>query len=216
MTYKAVIFDLDGTLLDTIGDLADSMNIVLKQHNFPTHDLNTYKTLVGNGIKTLVKLALPSEHKDESSVVHYNSLMQNEYAKRWNNRTKPYEGIERVIETLGSKDIKLAVLSNKTHEFTRKMISHYFGLEKFQIVIGDREGKPLKPDPTSAIEISTFMDILPEQIAYLGDSGVDMQTAVNAGMFSIGATWGFRSKKELQENGADALINSPEELLNFF
>lgn len=216
MKFKGVIFDLDGTLLDTLEDLADSMNIVLEQYGFPIHDASAYRYFVGNGMKNLVKRSLPENCRSEENITHYTALMLEEYEKRWNHKTRPYEGINNVIDILRNKGVKLSVLSNKTHEFTLKVITEYFGLDKFEAVLGARENKPLKPDPAAALEISSYMGIEPEQIIYLGDSGVDMQTAVNAGMFAVGAAWGFRTEKELQENGAKAVIHSPEELLNFF
>lgn len=216
MNYRAVIFDLDGTLLDSIEDLADSMNAVLAEAGLPTHDIESYKYFVGNGMKNLVLQSLPESRRDSRSVEQFIQKMKEEYGKRWNKKTRPYDGIPGLLDKLAEKDIHMAVLSNKPDKFTkliaRELLSNWY----FSAVYGDREGIPRKPNPEGALEIAGMLGLQPKNILYLGDSGVDMQTANNAGMFAVGALWGFRKKEELLSNGAAALISNPLELLSFF
>jgi phosphoglycolate phosphatase len=216
MNYKAVIFDLDGTLLNSIEDLADSMNTVLEEAGFPIHDVDSYKYFVGNGIRNLVCQSFPQTHRDSLSVEHFIQNMQEEYAKRWNKKTRPYDDIPELLDKLEEKNIHMAVLSNKPDKFTKLIVKELLSDWHFSAVYGDREGIPKKPDSKGALEIAGMLGLQPKNILYLGDTGVDMQTASNAGMFAVGALWGFRKKEELVSNGAAALINSPLELLSFF
>ncbi|NLC67883.1 MAG: HAD family hydrolase [Clostridiaceae bacterium] len=216
MNYKAVIFDLDGTLLDSIEDLADSMNTVLEEAGYPAHDIETYKYYVGNGMKNLVLQSLPESHKDSRSVEHFIQRMQEEYSRRWNKKTRPYDGIPELLDKLREKNIQVAVLSNKPDKFTKLIVKELLSSWHFSAVYGDREGIPKKPDPGGALEIAGMLGLQPKNILYLGDTGVDMQTANNAGMFAVGALWGFRKKEEILSNGAAALISNPLDLLSFF
>ena len=213
MFFKAVIFDLDGTLLNTLSDLGDSMNSVLERHGFPVHDYESYKYMIGDGVEYLVRRALPETAKDENSVKEYISEYRSEYAKNWKNMTRPYDGIIDLINALYSLGIKLAVLSNKPHDSTELCIREFFPSNKFNIVLGHRSGKNPKPDPAGAIEISKKINVPADQILYLGDTGVDMKTAVAAGMHPVGVLWGFRTASELIENGAKVVIKRPDELL---
>jgi phosphoglycolate phosphatase len=214
MNYKAVIFDLDGTLLDTIEDLSNSMNLVLSRAGFPVHDTDAYKYFIGNGLINLVRRSLPEENRNEDMVSRLLFEMKSEYDNNWDKKSHLYEGISELLNELLDKNIKISVLSNKADKFTKKIISKFFSTWKFEVVIGEREGVPRKPDPTSAFEISQMLNIPPSDFLYLGDSGVDMITANCAGMFAVGALWGFRTEKELVENGAKALIKNPLDLLN--
>ena len=213
MYFKAVIFDLDGTLLNTLYDLGDSMNSVLKRHGFPGHDYESYKYMIGDGVEYLVRRALPESVNDEDSVTGYISEYRSEYAKNWKNKTIPYDGIVELIENLISLKLKIAVFSNKPHDATQLCIREFFPLSEFDIVLGHMSGKNPKPDPGGAIEIAEKFNIPPNQIIYLGDTNVDMKTAVAAGMYPVGVLWGFRTEKELLENGAKAIIKKPDELL---
>lgn len=213
MKYKAVIFDLDGTLLDTIEDLSNSMNSVLSRSGFPVHDTDTYKYFIGNGLINLVKLALPEEKRSQDTIIRHLSELREEYSNRWYEKTHPYEGIPELLSSLREKNIKMSVLSNKADEFTQKIVSKFLPEWKFEVVYGERQSVPKKPDPTAAIEISNLLDTPPNNFLYLGDSGVDMITANSAGMYAVGALWGFRKRDELLENGAKALIVHPLELL---
>ena len=215
MNYRAVIFDLDGTLLNSIEDLADSMNTVLEKAGFPTHDVESYKYYVGDGIKNLVFKSLPAAYRDNQSVKYFSEKMQEEYAKRWSKKTRPYDGIPELLDMLKAKNIHMAVLSNKPDKFAKLIVKELLGNWHFNAVYGDREGIPKKPDPKGALEIAGILGLQPKNILYLGDTGTDMQTANNAGMFAAGALWGFRKKEELVSNGAAALINNPLELLSF-
>jgi phosphoglycolate phosphatase len=216
MKYNAVIFDLDGTLLDTIDDLADSMNAVLKRLSFPVHDTDSYRYFVGTGVKNLVRKALPEGFRTEDNIEKYASAMSKEYELRWDNKTRPYDGIIDMLDALGSMSIKMAVLSNKLHEFTLKVVEKFLPINYFEYVFGEREGIPKKPDPAGALEISNLMKIPPECFLYVGDSDTDMITATSAGMYPIGVKWGFRDPNELIRTGAKTIIENPQELLAFF
>ena len=220
MKFKAVIFDLDGTLLDSLGGIADSMNLLLERLGYPLHPIDRYKYFIGEGIDQLVKQALPGDWKPASrpagdSVQGIDALIADYrkiYQEEWPRKTRPYGGIPGLLEMLAAKKIKIAVLSNKSHEFTRRMAAALLGDRRFDIVLGSRPGVPVKPDPAAALEIAAAIDTDPEAMAFLGDSGVDMETAVNAGMFPVGVLWGFREGEELLAHGAKILINHPMEL----
>jgi phosphoglycolate phosphatase len=215
MKFRAALFDLDGTLLNTLDDLGSSMNRVLGRFGFPQHPMESYKTFVGEGISVLAARALPKDHCDEPSIKACVEAMSTEYANHWLDVTKPYNEIELLLEGLTKRDFKLAVLSNKPHAMTSVLVAYYFPKTRFNCVNGAREGVPKKPHPLGAIEIARGLRIAPEEFIYLGDSGVDMETAVSAGMFPVGALWGFREKGELLAHGAKAVITHPLELLDF-
>lgn len=213
MTYGGAIFDLDGTLLDTLEDLANSMNAVLRKHGLPEHETEKYKYFVGNGMDTLVRRALTPKHDEEKLAKICLAELHAEYGRRWNEKTQPYTGINALLDALYAKGVRLSVLSNKADSFTKMIIERYFGAGRFHFVYGAREGVPKKPDPGSALEIAELSGIPPAEYLYLGDSGVDMQTATAAGMYAVGAAWGFRDEEELIKNGAKTLIKQPSELL---
>jgi phosphoglycolate phosphatase len=213
MKYKAAIFDLDGTLLDTIEDLGDSMNYVLEKMGYPTHDMEKYKYFVGNGVINLVSRALPADKRDDGIVKAALAAMKDAYSKRWDVKTKPYPGITDLLDALADKGIKLSVLSNKTDDITKLVIKKLLPSWSFYPVFGEREGVPRKPDPTGAIEITQILGANPGECLFLGDTGVDMKTATAAGMYAVGVLWGFRKAEELVENGAKTLISHPLDLL---
>lgn len=213
--YKAVLFDLDGTLLDSVEDLKDSMNSVLESYGFPTHDTESYKYFVGNGMRNLVARALPPEERSQSMIDKCLAQMQKEYSKRWANKSKPYEGIPELLDALRDNNIKIAVLSNKVHEFTTLIVDKFFSKWNFDMVLGERASVPRKPDPSGALEIASNLGIPPEEFLYLGDSGTDMETANAAKMHAVGVLWGFRKADELLAAGAKILIHHPLELLNY-
>ncbi|HHW48090.1 MAG TPA: HAD family hydrolase [Clostridiaceae bacterium] len=215
MQYKAIIFDLDGTLLDTIEDLSDSMNAVLEKKGFPTHSVEEYKYFIGHGIHKLVERALPANFRNERSIKEHADLMRQEYKKRWNNKTRPYEGIPELLGKLEEKGILMAVLSNKADDFTKVIISELLPHWKFEVVFGERSNVPRKPDPSAALEIANILGVQPKNFIFLGDSESDMITATAAGMYGIGALWGFRTKEELLSSGAKAVIQHPLDLLNY-
>ncbi len=213
MNYKAVIFDLDGTLLNSLEDIAGSVNKILATHCFTTHKTDDYKIFVGSGISELMTRSLPEEERNPDTIDDYVKEFREEYASNWNVKTKPYAGIAAMLDELVSRKIKIAVLSNKLHAFTKQCVDELLPRWKFNIVMGLQNDIPPKPDPTSALQIAKQLNIKPPHILYVGDSDIDMKTAVAACMHPVGVLWGFRTKEELQKNGAKTLIEKPQELL---
>ncbi len=216
MNYRAVIFDLDGTLADTLEDIADNMNRVLAERHFPTHEYDAYRFYVGNGLKNLVTQCLPESARNDVIISECHDRMVAEYNLNYINKTQLYEGIPELLDTLSSQHIKLAVLSNKADPLTQKICNELLKKWKFEVVMGANDRFPRKPDPASATFVSGQMGIMPANICYLGDSDVDMKTAIAAGFYPVGAGWGFRPKEELAENGAKRVIDHPMDLLNIF
>lgn len=213
MSYEAVIFDLDGTLINTIEDLANSMNYVLISRGFPAHDLTAYKYFVGAGMQKLVRQALPPTERDDSTVEECLKAMTAEYSKHLMEKTAPYPGIPELLDALTARKTKMAILSNKPDQFTKTIVEKLLIPWHFELVAGSKENVPKKPDPTAALEIAELIGIPPAKFLYLGDTGIDMQTALGAGMFPVGVLWGFRNREELLANGAKMLILNPLDLL---
>ncbi|NLG84752.1 MAG: HAD family hydrolase [Firmicutes bacterium] len=217
MSFRAVLFDLDGTLLDTLEDLADSMNAVLCRMGFPAHPVESYRYFVGDGMEILVRRALPEGKRgDEETVRACVEAMRAEYGRRWAEKTRPYEGIPTLLEVLRASGILLAILSNKPEEFTRLAVAHFFPNRPFAAVRGLLPGGPRKPDPAGALAIAAELDLPSSSFVYLGDTGTDMETAMAAGMYPVGALWGFRTAEELLAHGAKKLITKPTGLLDLF
>ena len=214
MKFKAVVFDLDGTLLDTLEDLADSMNNVLAKNNYPIHKVELYKYFVGNGIRNLVERTFPEGKRNNENVDRGLSAMREEYSSRWSNKTKPYIGIAEMLSALVDEGLKITILSNKPDDFTKLMVKKLLPDWNFKLVFGERHGINKKPDPAGALEIAHTLGVQPRECLYLGDTGVDMQTAVSAGMYPAGVLWGFRKAEELVENGARILIANPTDVLD--
>lgn len=219
---KAIIFDLDGTLLDSLQDIAESMNKALAASGFAEHPIEDYKGFVGNGLNELTKSVLPPDKRTEKQIHAIAEKFWYAYEESWFLHTKPYPGIMYLIQLCVARKIKVAILSNKVHYFTKKMIRHYFrgvminhGKNPFGIYSGEQPDKPIKPDPTRALELADRLKVQPECIALLGDSPIDIQTAKNAGMISIGAAWGFRPRKELEAAGADLIFDQPTDLSKY-
>ncbi|MDO4191303.1 MAG: HAD family hydrolase [Bacteroidales bacterium] len=214
MHKKLVIFDLDGTLLNTIADIAYAANVVLERHHFPTHTIDAYRQMVGNGIRKLMERAIPEAERTEMFV----SQMRDEFADVYQHHcmvdTVIYPGIVELLTSLQQCNIAVAVASNKFHDATVSIIAHYFPEIQFLAVVGHRDGKPTKPAPDIVFDIIGGRFLL-EEVLYVGDSGVDMLTAHNAGVDSVGVTWGFRTREELREYGAKHLVDKPSETLNF-
>ncbi len=210
---RGVMFDLDGTLLDTLADLADSTNAVLERMGFPTHRADAYRKTVGDGIHEHARRALPEGRREEQTVEAVVAGIRREYAQRWADKTRPYEGIAELLDALDERDLALCVLSNKDEEFTRQTVEHFLPRWDFAVVRGARPGVPLKPDPAAAVEAAECAGLRPEAFFYLGDTNTDMRTARAAGMYAVGVLWGFRDAGELKESGALALIEGPLELL---
>ena len=214
MTYKAVLFDLDGTLLDTLDDLGDSMNAVLAARGFPTHPIRAFTEFVGDGVQNLVRRALPQgSGSNEALVGEIVPLMRAEYSRRWKDKTRPYDGIPELLDALSARGLRLAVLSNKPHSATIEVVDHFFPPGKFDAVFGARPDVPIKPDAGAALDVARRLGIPPGAFLYLGDTNTDMQTARAAGMYAVGVLWGFRTAGELLESGASVLISHPGDLL---
>lgn len=216
MKYKAVVFDLDGTLLNTIDEISHTVNSVLARHNLPQHDVDSFRQFIGDGVKTLVYRALPTDLRDSEDYQKYFSEVMIEYANNLNKFTQPYAGINELLTGLTNLGIKMAILSNKADQFMAEVVDNYFSAWSFEVVFGARHGIPVKPDPTSALEVASIMQLATSEIIYIGDSDVDMKTAHGANMLAIGAGWGLRGREELLANGAHAVIEHPLELLNWF
>ena len=210
---RAIIFDLDGTLLDTIEDISDSMNHVLDMHDFPRHTIEEYKLFVGDGASNLVKRSVRSFDAAEEILAQLEQEFRVDYDKRQTTKTRPYDGIPELLSELVDRGIKIAVLSNKPHELTEKIIAHYFPDVIFNAVIGQRPGHPIKPDPAVALEILEIFGLRSNDVLYVGDTGTDMLTAKAADLTAVGALWGFRDKDELAENGADFFAKRPIDII---
>ncbi|MDE5417364.1 HAD family hydrolase [Labilibaculum sp. DW002] len=211
--YKGVVFDLDGTLANSIEDIADSMNKVLQEKNLDTHDYITYKTFVGRGIKSLVENALPKSHRDASFIEECFQRMMEVYDDNCIAKTALYPGISDLLNSLRDRNLKIAIFSNKANELTQKVVNVLLANWQLEMVIGAGGDIPRKPDPKGALLISEKMGIAPEELMYVGDSGVDMETANNSGMHAVGVLWGFRDMEELLENGAQTIIHHPMDLI---
>jgi len=210
---KLIIFDLDGTLLNTIEDLANSTNYALKLYNFPTHKVDEYNFMVGNGVDNLLLRALPAEERYNKDVFQ---MVRHEFLKHYfanaDKLTKPYAGIEKLLEKLQETGFLLAVASNKIHDATIDVVKKFFPTINFVAVFGNRTGFPIKPDPLLVEEILQIANVQKPDTLYVGDSSVDMQTAKNAGVDVVGVTWGFRPLSELQEYEPNFIANSAEDL----
>lgn len=213
MTFRGAIFDLDGTLLDTLADIGNAANAVLEHHGFPTHSLDEYRFFIGDGVRVLMERALPASAKDQHTLEACLETMRAEYKRHLNRTTMVYPGIPEMLEALRQRRLKLAVFSNKNDAFARGCVRDYFGSDAFDQVLGLRDGFPRKPDPAGALEIAEGWHLAPSEILYLGDTGTDMQTATSAGMFPIGVLWGFRERAELEQHGARWVLKHPSELI---
>lgn len=210
--YTAAIFDLDGTLLNTITDLSIACNVALKQFGYPEHTEETYKTYVGNGIYKLIERAVPEEvRKNQDKVLETKAVFDAYYKEHSLDFTKPYEGIVELLQTLKEKGIKCGVVSNKAHEYTKALVKEMFG-DLLPYVYGQREGVPTKPNPQGVFDLLEDLKVQKAECIYIGDSNVDILTAQNAGLDSAGVLWGFRTKKELMEAGAVYLVKDTKQL----
>ena len=210
---KGIIFDLDGTTINTLNELKISLNEALKDYGFPDRTLDEVRMGVGRGFRKLIEVSVP-ENTDDKTIdevgEHYRKIYDKNYML-----SKPYEGVYDLLNKLQDKNIKLAVNSNKSDKFTKNLILSNFPGINFVSIYGAREGIKHKPNPYTALEIAGEMNLDRSELAYVGDSDVDMQTAKNAGMFAIGCLWGFRDEKTLLENGAELIVKTPEEIFEF-
>ena len=210
---KLAIFDLDGTLLDTLGDIAGACNHALTECGCPTHEVEAYKRFVGSGIMNLFRRSLPEEQRTEEMVMKMRDAFVQYYDAHKDDKTRPYPGISDLLDSLTAKGIKLAVASNKYQEATEELVAQYFRDYSFTSVLGQREGRPIKPDAGIIFEaMASCEGVRPDEVIYCGDSDVDMQTGINAGIKTVGVTWGFRSREELEAYGPWLLAETPYDI----
>ena len=214
MIYRAAIFDMDGTLVDTIEDLADSVNEMLASYNFPLRTLEEVRQFVGEGARKLMERALPAEKSSDKNFVdealeNYNQC----YSRHVTNKSKPYAGIMELLKNLQEKKIPLGICTNKQNFAAQIIAEKILSPIKFEKVFGDEKNFPRKPNPTRALEIAKSFSVQPEEVAYFGDTAVDMKTAVSAKFLPVGVTWGFRPESELQDSGAKIIVHHPSEVL---
>ena len=208
---KAVLFDLDGTLANSIEDLADSTDKALKSLGFSGHTLAEYKYFVGDGIPKLIERALPENNRDEKTLNACLELFMADYRVHYHDKTRAYEGVREMLADLKKSGLKLAVISNKAQEMAEKVVTNLFG-DIFDCVAGKREGYKTKPDPALTLFVINSLGVTPAECILAGDSGMDMAAAVNAGALPVGVLWGFRTAEELQKNGAKYLFSTPAEI----
>ena len=209
--YQLAIFDLDGTLLDTISDLSTACNVALETFGYPLHSEETYKTYVGNGIYKLVERSLPLEARKEENVLRVKEVFDAYYKAHSLDQTKPYVGIINLLKNLKEQGISCGVVTNKAHPYAVELVKLFFG-DLIEYTVGQREGIPTKPHPQGVLEMMMHFKVPREACIYIGDSNVDMQTAQAAQLESIGVLWGFRSKEELIQSGATYLVENTEQL----
>ena len=213
MRFKAVIFDLDGTLLNTLQDLAECTNTALSELGCPIHPVESYKDLIGAGTDSLIRSTLPEGQRDDETVARCRRIVLAEYRQRWPDHTRPYPGIQQMLQQLQGRSVPMAVFTNKPDELTQDMVAELLKDFCFAVVLGARPVIPRKPAPAGALYIAKQMHTDPAEFLYVGDTHTDMETAIAAGMFPVGVLWGFRGAEELTRSGARALISDPSELL---
>lgn len=212
MKFKGIIFDLDGTLVNSLEDIADAMNKVLQSLDYPTHSYDDYQYFIGSGLRNLVSKALPETNNDENQIEKSLNSMIDVYRDNCTNQTKSYQGIVELLNELKSRKLKLGVFSNKADALTKEITKALFP-DVFDPIVGLSTESLKKPNPFKALEISKSWGLQPEEMIFVGDSGIDMQTATNANMHAVGVSWGYRPEKELMENGAQHILNHPLDLI---
>ena len=215
MRFSGVIFDLDGTLLDTIEDIAQTMNLVFGRRGYPFFSIEDCMRMVGDGMEVLVRRALPCGSDDEALMGEIVQEYREAYSRAWRDHSRPYPGVLDLLEGLKARGVRSAVLSNKSHPFTETMTRELLPFD-FEIVRGALPGVPFKPDPSAALRIASEMDVPPAGFVFVGDTDIDMETARAAGMYPAGALWGFRDAANLKAGGALVLLASPGDLLRLF
>lgn len=208
---RLVIFDLDGTLLNSIGDLMTACNVALESFHYPTHDEAAYKTYVGNGIYKLVERSMPKAYRQEEQILAVKAVFDTYYAVHCEDQTRPYEGILDLLTALQEKGIVCGVVTNKAQVYAKALVKQFFGT-KIDAVLGQREGIPTKPNPHAVLEMMDYFKVAPQDCLYVGDSNVDIETAKAASVESVGVLWGFRSKEELRTAGATYLAAEVSDL----
>ena len=209
---KLAIFDLDGTLLNTIDDLGHAANYALEKNGYPTHSIASYPFFVGNGVRRLIERVLPEDARTVNIVDRLLVHFKEYYNEHNTDFTVPYQGIPELLNKLSAHGVAIAVASNKYQQATEKLINHYFPNISFVAVEGQKDNVPVKPDPSIVFEILSKAKMPKADTIYIGDSGVDMEMARRACVDSVGVTWGFRPEKELIESHADNIVNSPSEI----
>ena len=212
--YKAIIFDLDGTLVNSLSDLAVACNYSLEKNGFNSYPVEDYKYLVGDGMVKLIERAITEEKLTPESFKAVFDDFMGYYRQNYLVHTKAYDGIAEAINSLSEMGLKLAVVSNKADDMTNIIVKEFFG-DIFTRVTGKREGYPTKPDPTLTLKIIEEMGVTPNECVFVGDSGMDCANAVNSGCYPLGVLWGFRKRDELLQNGAKTIINHPCEIVPF-
>lgn len=210
---ELIIFDLDGTLINSIKDLGAATNFALEKNGFPTHPLESYPMFVGNGVANLIRRALPEDARTDATVARLREDFTGYYDVHNLDYTVPYEGIPELLEEVQGKGVKIAVASNKYDAATKKLVTALFPGIRFAAIEGQKEGIPVKPDPSIVFSILATTGTMKKDVLYVGDSGVDMETARRACVDSVGVTWGFRSEEELRANFASHIVNAPDEIL---
>jgi phosphoglycolate phosphatase len=213
MNFNAIIFDLDGTLLDTLQDLVNTLNTVLTLHSYPVHTIDECRFLVGHGMRELIRKALPEGADTPENIDLLLKEFMIHYADNWNVNSRPYPGIAPMLDSISERNIKMAILSNKADHFTRLCAESLLKQWNFNVVMGHHNGIAHKPDPEGVLLVARMLHEDPSSILYVGDSGIDMLTASRAGMYPLGVLWGFRPKSELLEFGAKTLVQHPEEII---
>ncbi len=209
---KAVLFDLDGTLVNSLEDLAFAVNRAINAIGYPTHEVEAFKYFVGDGIPMMIKRALPEEHRDEQTVARVREIFDEYYSVHYADKTYAYDGMVELVDTLKAKGYIVAVVTNKAQDMADIVVKGLYG-ERFNLIFGQRAGIPAKPDPTAALMAMEQLGVKPEECVFIGDSGMDVATAVNSGAVPVGELWGYRKEDELLQNGAKYIINNPTELL---
>ncbi len=213
MSFKAVFFDLDGTLANSILDLAFSVNLVLERNGYPTHPVKAFNYFVGDGIPKMIERALPEDKRDSETLLKIKNEFLEYYSEHYADKTVAYPGLCDVVATLKSKGFKLAVVTNKAQEVAEKLVKKLYG-DTFDFILGARPDIPAKPDPTGVFMVMEELGVTPTETAFVGDSSMDVMAGVNAGAYPIGVLWGYREKQELEKGGAKAFASDWEELLN--
>lgn len=212
-TYKAVLFDLDGTLINTLEDLAAASNYALAAYGYPLRPVEDFKLLAGNGVAVMLERAMPQGERTPGRVAELKEKFLEYYAEHYADKTAPYDGVTELLQTLKAKGYKRAVVTNKVEEMARVILDKLYP-DCFDLIFGQRDGVPTKPDPTLARMAMEELGVSPAECVFMGDSGVDIQTAVNSGALPVGVLWGFREEGELLENGAKRLISRADQLLD--
>ncbi len=210
---RGIVFDLDGTLLNTLKSIANAFNRSLLQMGFPTHDIESYRLFVGDGVYRCAERCLPAEQRTTKNINQLVEIERQDYATGWKLDAMPYEGISDLLESAEANSLKLAVLTNKDDQFAQQCVSYFFPTTPFSSIIGHSEKIPHKPDPAGGMLIANQLDLAPRELVMVGDTNIDIHTAKACNMVSVGVLWGFRERKELVDAGADKIITHPNELL---